>query len=230
MTARRSPATAPGGSRCAPEATRRLRPRHSRPAVPGSNPRFLEKAQGLPADQVFLDLEGACAPLAEEGARRTVVDALNKGDRTGRTRVVRVNDWTTQWTYRGVSTVVEGAGHRLDRLMLPKVQDAQQVVAPDLPLTQIEKTLGFDGKWGLHPGRVAAANEVFSPSQDDYDHAELILDAYEWCTSEAGGTKGSAMLGEEMIDAAGRKMALVIAGKGRAAGLTRTSTFEAPEA
>lgn len=44
----------------------RLRPRRSCLAVPGSNPRFLEKAQGLPADQVFLDLEDACAPLAKE--------------------------------------------------------------------------------------------------------------------------------------------------------------------
>ena len=76
----------------------------------------------------------------------------------------------------------------------------------------------------------AAANEVFSPSQEDYDHAELILDAYDWCTSEAGGKKGSAMLGDEMIDEASRKMALVIAGKGRAAGMQRTSKFEAPEA
>ncbi|MFC9019951.1 hypothetical protein ACFTZG_27940, partial [Streptomyces albidoflavus] len=43
------------------------------------------------------------------------------------------------------------------------------------------------------------------------------------------GKKGSAMLGDEMIDEASRKMALVIAGKGRAAGMTRTSKFEAPE-
>jgi citrate lyase subunit beta/citryl-CoA lyase len=32
-----------------------------------------------------------------------------------------------------------------------------------------------------------------------------------------------------MIDEASRKMALVIAGKGRAAGLTRTSAFTPPE-
>jgi citrate lyase subunit beta / citryl-CoA lyase len=37
------------------------------------------------------------------------------------------------------------------------------------------------------------------------------------------------MLGEEMIDEASRKMALVIAGKGRAAGLARTSTFTPPQ-
>jgi citrate lyase subunit beta/citryl-CoA lyase len=58
----------------------------------------------------------------------------------------------------------------------------------------------------------------------------MILDAYEYFTSEAGGKKGSAMLGDEMIDEASRKMALVISGKGRAAGMRRTTTFTPPEA
>jgi len=128
----------------------RSRPRRSCLAVPGSNPRFLAKAQGLPADQVFLDLEDACAPLAKEGARHHIVGALNEGDRGGKIRTVRVNDWTTHWTYRDVITVVEGAGINLDCIMLPKVADACQVVALDLLLTQIEKTMGFEvGRIGI---------------------------------------------------------------------------------
>ncbi|RCG21251.1 CoA ester lyase [Streptomyces diacarni] len=316
---------------------RALRPRRSCLAVPGSNPRFLEKAQGLAADQVFLDLEDACAPLAKPEARHTIVKFLNEGDWSGKTRVVRVNDWTTEWTYRDVVTVVEGAGAELDCVMLPKVQAAAQIQALDMLLTQIEKTvglevgrigieaqienakglvnvdeiaaasprmetivfgpadfmasinmkslvvgeqppgypadayhyilmrilmaarthdlqaidgpylqirdvegyrkvaqraaaLGFDGKWVLHPGQVEASNEVFAPSQEDYDHAEMILDAYAYCTSEAGGKKGSAMLGDEMIDEASRKMALVVSGKGRAAGMKRTTSFTPEEA
>ena len=39
----------------------------------------------------------------------------------------------------------------------------------------------------LHPGQVDAANEVYSPRQEDYDQAELILDAYAFYTSAAGG-------------------------------------------
>lgn len=81
--------------------------------------------------------------------------------------------------------------------------------------------LGYDGKWVLHPDQIAAGNEIFSPRQQDYDHAELILEAYEWHTSRAGGARGAVMLGDEMIDEASRKMALVIAGKGRAAGMQR---------
>ncbi len=88
--------------------------------------------------------------------------------------------------------------------------------------------LGFDGKWVLHPDQIEAANEVFSPSQADYDHAENILDAYEHYTSEAGGARGAVMLGDEMIDEASRKMALVIAGKGRAAGMSREQAWQAP--
>jgi citrate lyase subunit beta/citryl-CoA lyase len=81
--------------------------------------------------------------------------------------------------------------------------------------------LGYDGKWVLHPDQIAAGNEIFSPRQDEYDHAELILQAYEWHTSRAGGARGAVMLGDEMIDEASRKMASVIAAKGRAAGMQR---------
>jgi citrate lyase subunit beta/citryl-CoA lyase len=317
--------------------TTRTRARRSCLAVPGSSQKFIDKARTLPVDQVFLDLEDACAPLAKPGARKTIVAALNEGGWDDKIRVVRVNDWTTEWTYRDVVEVVEGAGANLDAIMLPKVQTAEQVVALDLLMTQVEKTmgyevgkigieaqienalglinvnaiatasprvetiifgpadfmasinmkslvvgeqppgydvgdayhhilmsilmaarahdkqaidgpylqikdvdgfrrvagraaaLGFDGKWVLHPGQIEAANETFSPSQADYDHAENILDAYEWCTSEAGGKKGAAMLGDEMIDEASRKMALVIAGKGRAAGMARTDRWTPAE-
>ncbi len=313
-----------------------LRSRRSCLAVPGSNPRFLEKAKGLDADQVFLDLEDSVAPIAKPAARGTVVEALNSGGWEGKVRVVRVNDWTTQWTYRDVIEVVEAAGANLDCLMLPKVQTAEQVVALDVLLTQIEKTvglevgkigieaqienalglinvdsiatasprietiifgpadfmasinmkslvvgeqppgydvgdayhyilmrilmaarahdvqaidgpylqvrdadgfrrvagrsaaLGFDGKWVLHPDQIAAANEVYSPSQSDYDHAENILDAYEHSTSEQGGATGAVMLGDEMIDEASRKMAVVVTVKGRSAGMERSDVWQPP--
>jgi len=316
--------------------SRPLRSRRSNLAVPGSSTKMLDKARGLAADQVFLDIEDAVAPLAKPEARKNIVAALNEGGWEGKVRTVRVNDWTTQWTYADVVEVVEGAGANLDCIMLPKVQTAEQVVALDLLLTQIEKStgldvgrigieaqienalgltnvnaiaaasprvetiifgpadfmasinmkslvvgeqpqgydvgdayhhilmsilmaaraydkqaidgpylqirdvdgfrrvagraaaLGFDGKWVLHPGQLDAANEVFSPLQEDYDHAENILDAYDFYTSEAGGKRGAVMLGDEMIDEASRKMAVVIAGKGRAAGMSRTSAFEPP--
>jgi citrate lyase subunit beta/citryl-CoA lyase len=291
---------------------------------------MLDKAQGLDADEVFLDLEDAVAPEAKDTARDNVVRALREGDWSGKTVAVRVNDWTTPWTHRDVIDVVSAAGDRLDALILPKVETAHHVAAVDLLLTQVETAngfdvgrigfevqiesarglqdidnlavasprveslvfgpadfmasinmrslvvgeqppgydvgdayhyalmrilvtarahglqaidgpylqvrdvegyrraarrtaaLGYDGKWVLHPDQIAVGNEVFAPAQDDYDRAEAILEAYARSTSEAGGRRGAVMLGDEMIDEASRKMALVIAAKGRAAGLTRS--------
>lgn len=45
-------------------------------SVPGSNPRMIEKAKALPADEVFLDLEDAVAPAAKDAARALVAAAL----------------------------------------------------------------------------------------------------------------------------------------------------------
>ena len=55
---------------------RELRARRSCHAVPGSNPRFLEKAQGLDSDQVFLDIEDSVAPIAKPDARPFILGAL----------------------------------------------------------------------------------------------------------------------------------------------------------
>jgi len=85
--------------------------------------------------------------------------------------------------------------------------------------------LGYDGKWVVHPGQIDTVNTMFTPAQQDYDNAERILAAYERATSAGGGRRGAVMLGAEMIDEASRKMAAVIAAKGRAAGLTQTVPY-----
>lgn len=305
--------------------------------MPGSSDKMIAKAKALPADQVFLDLEDAVAADAKVAARARVAAALAEPGWAGQLRGVRVNDWTTPWTYADVVDMVSAAGEYIDIIVLPKVTEVAHVQALDLLLTQLERThglpvgkigieaqiedarglmnidaiaggprvqaliygpgdlmaslnmrtlvvgeqpegygvgdayhhvlmtiliaarahginaidgpyfkvrdtasfrrvagqtaaLGFDGKWVLHPDQIAAGNEIFSPRQADYDHAELILEAYDWHTSGAGGARGAAMLGDEMIDEASRKMALVIAAKGRAAGMSRTGPGFTPPA
>jgi citrate lyase subunit beta/citryl-CoA lyase len=83
--------------------------------------------------------------------------------------------------------------------------------------------LGYDGKWVLHPGQVDIVNVEFSPAQEAYDRAEMILEAYEYATTVQA--RGAAMLDGDMIDEASRKLALVAAARGRAAGLQRTQEF-----
>jgi citrate lyase subunit beta/citryl-CoA lyase len=289
---------------------------------------MLAKAPGLGADMVFLDLEDAVAPLEKPAARGKVVKAINELDWGDTVLCVRVNAWDTEWTYRDVIEVVEGAGERLDELMLPKVQNAGDVQALDMLLTQIEKTtgrqgrvgieaqietargvinveeicaasdrletiilgpvdmsasmempslaggldipdypgdyfhyvfmkilmagranglqvidgpyvkvrdpegfrefckrtqiLGYDGKWALHPDQVTILNEVFGVSQEQFDRAADILEAYEKATTE-GDRKGAVMFGDEMIDEASRKVAIKVVSRGERAGMRRSA-------
>src|SRR5487761_1884682 len=55
------------------------------------------------------------------------------------------------------------------------------------------KILGYDGKWALHPDQVTILNEVFSPTQEQFDRAWAILDAYEQATTQGapGERKGA---------------------------------------
>jgi citrate lyase subunit beta/citryl-CoA lyase len=304
----------------------KYRARRSCLSVPASSPKMLGKAPGLPADEIFMDLEDSVAPAEKEAARANVVAALKDGDWTGKTVGVRVNGVYTRWCYRDVIEVVEGAGQHLDFIMIPKAQVAGDVTFVADLLRQIEETLGFekqigieaqienalgltnidaiagaserletlifgpgdmaaalgmphltvgeivedypgdhwhwvlmrilvaarnrdlqvidgpyakirdldgfrqvcgraralgyDGKWALNPDQITVLNEVFTPSQSEYDRAEDILDAYAKATEEE--RTGAVMFGNEMIDEASRKMAVVRAARGRAAGLRRT--------
>lgn len=81
--------------------------------------------------------------------------------------------------------------------------------------------LGFDGKWSLHPDQVTVLNEVFSPTQEQFDRAVDILDAYKKATEE-GDRKGAVMYGDEMIDEASRKVAVTLVSRGERAGLKRS--------
>ncbi|MEV0548588.1 CoA ester lyase [Nocardia salmonicida] len=129
-----------------------MKPRRSVLAVPGSNPKMIAKAKTLPVDEVFLDLEDAVAPGAKAAARANIVAALNEPGWGSQLRVVRVNDWSTEWTFADVISVVEGAGSWIDAILLPKVTDAGQVQALDLLLTQLEKASGLEiGRIGIEP-------------------------------------------------------------------------------
>ncbi len=86
---------------------------------------------------------------------------------------------------------------------------------------QRTRTLGYDGKWALHPDQVKILNEVFSPTQEQFDKAWQIIDAYRQATEDEG--KGAVMFGEEMIDEASRKMALKFISRGERAGLERSA-------
>lgn len=118
-------------------------------AVPGSSPKFFEKAANSAADVVFLDLEDAVAPDQKVQARRNVIQALNEIDWQDKTLTVRVNGLDTHYMYRDVIEVIEQGGERLDLLMIPKVGTAADVYAVDMLVTQCEAAIGRQKRIGF---------------------------------------------------------------------------------
>lgn len=95
--------------------------------LPASNPRAIEKARGLDADLVVLDLEDAVAPDQKDAARAAAVQAV----RTGGFRAqvgIRVNGLATEW---GEADLEALAGLPLDWIVAPKVEEAGIVDAYD---------------------------------------------------------------------------------------------------
>ena len=85
---------------------------------------------------------------------------------------------------------------------------------------QRTRVLVYDCKWALTPDQAAVLNEVYSPTQEQFDRAWDILDAYQKATEE--DRKGAVMFGDEMIDEASRKMATKFVTRGQRAGLARS--------
>jgi citrate lyase subunit beta/citryl-CoA lyase len=130
------------------------RSRRSCHAVPGSSERFLAKAAELPADEVFLDLEDAVAQGEKDNARAQVVAALREQEFAAPTVAVRVNGTDTPHYYKDLVAVVEGAGDKIDAIMLPKVRTPGDVEMTDKLLTQIELATG------LAPGAIGIEAQI----------------------------------------------------------------------
>ncbi len=114
-------------------------------------------------------------------------------------------------------------------LMAGRANGLQVIDGPFLKVRELDalrdfatrtRVLGYDGKWALTPDQAVVLNEVYSPTQEQFDRAHEILGAYGHAT--AGGA-GAVMFGDEMIDEASAKMARKFVARGERAGLTVTS-------
>lgn len=65
-------------------------------------------------------------------------------------------------------------------------------------------TLGYEGKWAIHPSQIDLANDVYTPPAKEVEKAKNILIALEEAAREG---RGAAQLDGRMIDAASAKMA-----------------------
>lgn len=120
----------------------RTRPYRSVLYIPGSKPRALEKARGLPVDAIILDLEDAVSADEKVNARDTLAAALAEGGYGARMKIVRINGLDTTWGRSDAEAVTKMA---CDAVLLPKVSspddlNALAAITGDLPIWAMMET------------------------------------------------------------------------------------------
>lgn len=77
-------------------------------------------------------------------------------------------------------------------------------------------SLGFDGKWAIHPDQLDVINAVFSPDIEDIERARRVLAAYDAAAAEG---RGAVAVDGRMIDQATVRLARVLWEQARHLGL-----------
>ena len=99
-------------------------------------------------------------------------------------------------------------------LVAARAAGIQAIDGPHLQIDDVEgleaaarraRELGYDGKWALHPSQIGPINDVFSPTEEELERAQAILDALE--RAEGDTRSGAVLLDGEMVDEASRKLA-----------------------
>jgi citrate lyase subunit beta/citryl-CoA lyase len=112
-----------------------IKPRRSVLYMPATNERALEKAKGIAADSLILDLEDSVAPEAKGEAREKLAGALKVGGFGLRELVIRINGLDTPW---GVDDLKMAASVGPDAVLVPKVAHPSDV----MNVSQLYSALG----------------------------------------------------------------------------------------
>lgn len=114
-------------------------------------------------------------------------------------------------------------------LLAARTAGAQAIDGPYFDIADLDglraraqraRSLGYDGKWALHPGQITPLNETFAPTEAEFQQASAVL--AELARAEQADGRGAVLLDGEMIDEAMRKQATQVVARGRAAGLDAT--------
>lgn len=117
------------------------------------------------------------------------------------------------WVRQRVLVTARAAGLQAVDGPHPRVRDRDGFRAA----ARRAQVLGYDGSWVLNPQQAEVAREVFTPTGAQLAEAEDRLAAYDRLSARE--RTGSVLVGDEVVDAAGRRLAEVTAGRARAAGV-----------
>ncbi len=122
--------------------------------MPAVNTRALAKGPVLSADAIVIDLEDSVAAEAKPQARENAIDALTHNDYGYRTRVLRVNDVSSEWFEADMAVLRQV---KPDAVLLPKVESAQTIQHVQKVLDEADQT-GQVKMWAMLETTKAVVN------------------------------------------------------------------------
>jgi citrate lyase subunit beta / citryl-CoA lyase len=131
---------------CCRYETSRDRLRRSRLYLPGNQPKLFVNAGLHRPDGLILDLEDAVAASEKDTARAMVRNALRSVDFLGAERMVRINQGEM-----GVSDLDWVIPHNTHLVLIPKVEDPEQVKVIDRRIQEIRKAQDIKAEVLLMP-------------------------------------------------------------------------------
>ncbi|MEK6286546.1 MAG: aldolase/citrate lyase family protein [Acidobacteriota bacterium] len=141
------------------------------------------------ANLVMLDLEDSIprdnSELLEQG-RVNVIRAFNELDWGTRLRFFRPRGLELDPAFEDIATIVEGAGSKLDGLIYPKIESADEVRSIDETLTALEEALGLPhGGIRIEPliESASAEENVFEIARSSRRLAGLVFGSYDYWAS-----------------------------------------------
>src|SRR2546423_1894158 len=167
-----------------------MRLRRSELSTPASNERMMEKAAASSADLGFLDLEDSVAPNEEVEAMINVEEIARSSPRLealifgpadysasqGMDRNVIEGDVAAYpgdpWHYARNKIAIAARAAGIDAID-GAFPDYKNLDGYRRECTR-STTLGFVGKWAIHPGQIDVANQVYAPSREEVDYARKL--------------------------------------------------------
>ena len=129
-----------------PAASERDRLRRSRLYLPGSEPKYFINAALHGPDAIILDLEDSVHVSEKDAARLLVRNALRSVDFLHAERMVRINQLPL-----GLEDLDEVAPESPDLVLIPKVENPEQVIAADKRIAAIKADYGITRPIWLMP-------------------------------------------------------------------------------
>jgi len=161
---------------------------------------FLEKTQGLPPGQVRIVpwIESARAvmraPEILRASPRVVTASFGAEDFTADMGVQRTRgSQEVLWARSAAAVACRAAGVWAVDTPQPDFRDMEHLRED----AWFARSIGYGGKYCIHPDQVAVVNEVFGPTQGELEWAVKVVEAYR--EGEARGI-GAVSLEGEMID------------------------------